>query len=192
MTFDQFRARLQSAAETRLHAALRREMATTVEDAVGRAKARLGGDVLMVRTGNLRRSITGEVVRADASGIEGAVMAGGGPRAVRYAAIHEYGGTIRPVNAKALAIPLKRAQNPNKSAKYASPRQVQGLTLIWPKGSPRGWLVKRKKRSTEFWFKLVRKVTIPERPYVRPSVREAVTGLRGRVHDAFTDALGLP
>lgn len=192
MTFDQFRARIRAAGETRLQAALRREMATTVEDAVGRAKDRLGGDVLMVRTGNLRRSITGEVVRADASGVEGVVMAGGGPRSVRYAAIHEYGGIIRPTKAKALAIPLQRAKTASGVGRYASPRQVQGLALLWPKGSPRGWLVKRKKRSTEFWFMLVRRVVIPERPYVRPSVREAVTGLRSRVHDAFADALGVP
>jgi len=46
-------------------------------------------------TGNLARSITMDV---DDAGLEAEV----GPRRVVYAAIHEYGGVIRPVRARAL------------------------------------------------------------------------------------------
>lgn len=64
---------------------------------------KLSGEVLNVRTGNLRRSIQYEVT--DAAGqINASVFSAGD---VKYAAIHEFGGTIdipeiTPVKAKAL------------------------------------------------------------------------------------------
>lgn len=62
---------------------------------------KLSGQVLHVRSGTLRRSIT-YTVRDDADGIVGTVGTN-----LEYAAIHEYGGTIhvpeiRPRQAKAL------------------------------------------------------------------------------------------
>ncbi len=67
-------------------------------------KTQLSGDPLHRRTGSLARSVVG-----------GAFMTNGVPSirvgifrgpALAYANIQEFGGTVRPVNAKALAMPV--------------------------------------------------------------------------------------
>ena len=70
----------------------------------GKVKTKLSGSVLNVRTGNLRRSIQNEMERSDNS-VTGKVYSAGD---VKYAAIHEFGGTTAPHviearNAKSLA-----------------------------------------------------------------------------------------
>jgi len=47
-------------------------------------------ELLAIRTGRLRASITGKAVRVGKSAVEGVIA----PQRVRYAAIHELGGTI--------------------------------------------------------------------------------------------------
>lgn len=95
-----------------------------------------------------------------------------------YAGLHQYGGEIRPKNAKALAIPLTP-----EAYRARSPRKMAGLKLIWPKGRKAGFLVeepkankkgkyresattKRKGVRTIFHFLLVARATIPARPFV--------------------------
>lgn len=70
------------------------EQAVTFQQVVREDK--LSGQVLNAQTGNLRDSIT-ETVSDDASGVKAIVGS-----SVIYAAIHEFGGIIEPVNAKAL------------------------------------------------------------------------------------------
>ena len=51
--------------------------------------------------------------------------------AARHAAIHNFGGTIRPKNAKALAIPVSK-----EAKRYSSPRDMAGLQMIPRAGRP--------------------------------------------------------
>lgn len=194
MTYGQLAARIREAALTKVGPALAAEMATTMLEAEGLAKGRLGGQVLNPRTGNLRRSLASFVEAESALKLRGVLRAGGGARDVRYARIHEEGGTILPVNARALAIPTKFAQTAVGASKYASPRQVPGLRYVWPKGSPRGYLIRdvggRNARS-EIWFILVGRVTMPARPYLAPSRDEAARDIGTRMARAAHRALGL-
>lgn len=62
---------------------------------VGRARARVSNRVLNRRSGNLLESIRFEAKPSQDGSIEILILAGGGRHDVQYAAIHEYGGTIR-------------------------------------------------------------------------------------------------
>lgn len=85
-----------------------------------------------------------------------------------YAAMQQFGGVIKPRNAKALAIPLtpqaRRAGSPLKFGKK--------LALVWPKGSKFGWLVERQAATTRktareiAQYLLAPSVTLPARPYL--------------------------
>lgn len=82
-----------------------------------------------------------------------------GSAGVEYAAIHEFGGTIRPLRAKNLAIPA------NKTArKLGSPRKFSNLRWI-PGTVGKSYLV----NDDGLQFTLVKSVTIPARPYLRPA-----------------------
>ena len=109
----------------------------------------------LIDTGNLRGSITSE--------IEGETAVTIGPRNVKYAAIHEFGGTITPKNAQFLAIPV------TNEARYAgSPRRFPGQLHAQMAGGG-GALIDE---NGDIQYALKRSVTIPARPYVRPAVDE--------------------
>lgn len=112
------------------------------------------------RTRNLSRSIHAEI--AEVSKVHVVAVVG---TDVEYAAIHEYGGVITPKNAKYLAIPLTEAAR----AHAGGPRSYPGqLTPRFNKGSA-GSLVDEQGVAQ---FALVRSVTIPARPYLRPALDE--------------------
>lgn len=94
------------------------------------------------RTATLEGSIG--VAEPAAPAPSGGVRGTWGSRDVRYALIHEVGGIIRPVRARALAIPQ-------------------------PDGSVR----------------LVKEVTIPERPYLRPAADVEYPKLATHIRRAF-------
>lgn len=79
------------------------------------------------------------------------------------AAIHQYGGVVRPKGGRALAIPLTR-----QAVTAGSPRRMPGLVLVWPKGSKAGWLqtAPQGRKKVVRHFLLVAKVTIPARPFL--------------------------
>ena len=78
----------------RVKSSLRREITALATSLVSRIKQdKLSGQVLNVRTGNLRRSITDEVT-ADATSVTARVFS---DKSVKYAAIHEFGGVINRV-----------------------------------------------------------------------------------------------
>lgn len=93
-----------------------------------------------------------------------------GVRNIPYGAIHEFGGTIEPVKAQKLWIPQY------KNAKKMTPREFMNLR----KSNPREYFLNDKvagqkigTRTIVPFFYLVDKVTIPERPYLRPAMEEA-------------------
>lgn len=199
MTFAEYADRLRLAGTKRLQAAMHTEMATTVEDAIGRTQERLGGAVLRVRSGNLRRSITGVTEMENGPVAIGKVRAGGGQRDVRYARIHELGGVITPNGnsgggGKFLAIPTSMA--PGGQTKHTA-RDVPGLRFQPIRGGSMGLLVrdnpgaKRGGRGarSDILYILVRRVTMPARPYLRPSVMEANAGLADRMRQAMNQLM---
>lgn len=146
-----------------------------------------GKSGLNARSGALRNSIR-SVVR-DISGVgqsEMELSAGGrfGGNDVRYARIHELGGTIRPKRANNLAIPTSAAKTAAGVSRVPSPRD---MALSWApmKGGP-GMLVDE---SGTPMFILRKSVTIPARPYLKPSLDGAVQGFRARLGTAMARAL---
>jgi len=61
----------------------------------------------------------------------GAIGVSGNHPAANYATIQEYGGTITPKNAKALAVPIS-----DEAKLFGSPRDMQGLVMIKRPGKP--------------------------------------------------------
>lgn len=80
-----------------------------------------------------------------------------------YAAIQEFGGDIRPVNAGALTIPI------HKEAKNKRASDFPDLFMVKIKN--KAFLARKKgKKGIEFLFVLVDQVTIPAQPYLGPSL----------------------
>ncbi len=125
-------------------------LAVELEDYVTSRK--LSGQVLKVRTGRLRRSINNSV-EATENTVTGKVYSSGD---VKYAAIHEYGGTIqipeiRPTKAQALAF-------------------MVGGKQVFAK------------------FVRAHSVHMPERSYLRSSLRENAAHIEETYERAVTDA----
>lgn len=136
----------------------------------------------LIDTGNLRESVTAEPEGSDAVTV--------GPRNVVYAAIHEFGGTIRPRNAKYLAIPLspkaKKAGSPKNYPGELQPMRLAGL-------QDRLFLVdvdrmQRARRSElSLAYILLRSVQMPARPYVRPALDQHGDDAIQAIADALTE-----
>ncbi|MGE0105286.1 MAG: HK97-gp10 family putative phage morphogenesis protein [Blastocatellales bacterium] len=99
-------ARLEAMPD-KVKANLRKTVTSLSLQLEARVKQKLSGQVLKVRTGNLRDSIDHEVTVTDAA-VTGRVFS---KKDVKYGAIHEFGGKTRPHvivprNAAVLAFPL--------------------------------------------------------------------------------------
>lgn len=78
------------------------------------------------------------------------------------AGANEFGAEIKPKSARALAIPLR------KEVKGVSPRSVDGLEYIPPRGSRKNpMLAKVEGKRLVPYYLLVSRVVIPERAYLR-------------------------
>lgn len=122
-------------------------------------KEKLSGNPLKRRTGRLASSIYG-TVRKSGQGFVGVVGTN-----VKYAKIHEFGGVIRPKRGPYLVIPIRA-------------------------GSPEAARLGISGESRAFSSKIVRymrvkKVTIPKRAYMAPSIEEN----RGKISDIFRKTL---
>lgn len=118
-----------------------------------------------------------------------------------YARIQELGGTVRAKNAKFLWIPVnaKRSETPTNIVSSMISGQRKGIrNLAQGKGGgspyqmiPRrklgrknGWIVVRKSKSGRsvmngLLYVLLKQVHLPERPYMRPSLRRMEPKLAG-------------
>lgn len=167
--------------------ALLRELHIIALDYAGRAeteaKARVG-DVLNTRSGRLRGSIAGRVVKRDGY-VNVMLTAGGGGDDVKYAAVHEYGAeganAIRPKKGKFLTIPvhpeLKTAAGVGR---VPSARDIPGLTFAQSLG---GQPVLLHRLTGEVWYLLRKRVEIPARPYLAPSMKEIQSRMIPEVED---------
>jgi phage gpG-like protein len=89
-----------------------------------------------------------------------------------YAAIHEFGGTIYPTNAKHLSVPLTAtARDIGSPRNFPGELHMQGHTLADADGEPQ--------------YALVSAVEIPAEPYLGPAVTEHMD----EIETAFADAI---
>ncbi len=134
-----------------------------------------------VMSGALRRSITHEVERRKQH-----IVARVGTN-IEYARHLEFGSpaggvTIKPVKAKALAIPIHPRTRTQTRVK--GPREFRNLTLIWPKGAMTGRLVDAK---GETWYLLVKRsnIFIEARPFLRPALDKNRAAIRRIIRQPF-------
>lgn len=135
------------------------------------------------RGGGLFQSVN---LERDSSGA--ATVSVGGP-GVPYAAIHEFGGTVRPVSSKFLTIPF--------AARYAGTRAREsdlsyGVDPVWGRVLARAGAAPSADgayEESDIAFLLRRQARIPARPYfapaiekvtAQPSVRKVMQDLIGR------------
>jgi len=133
---------------------LSRPLADFGERLVRRISKRLSGPALKERTGRLKGSLTHEE-----TGDTLEVSAGGADE-VDYAAIHHYGGTIRPKKKKFLTIPFPGGpadqRVPLRAADFNDTFVAKGIIF-----QDRGENIR-----PEPLFILKKSVTIPARPYM--------------------------
>ena len=126
----------------------------------------------LIDTGNLVNSIqTGE---PEVSGLSGEIEVG---TDVEYAKIHEYGGTIVPKKAKFLAIPITDA------ARRQGPREFPGKLHVVATDTKTSRITMHSAVLADEagtpQYALVRSVTIPARPYLRPAIDEHRSAIQG-------------
>ncbi len=140
---------------------------------VARVKRRLSGEVLRARTRGLRNSVEGEL---GSSGGNLVLRFSVGNARIKYARIHEFGGTITPKNKRYLRIP-KRKGTPPSNLTVIKSKKGKLLLIQRVKGKNKGIL----------WAILVSSVKIPKREYFYPSMRETGEFLRKGIKQVLID-----
>ena len=177
ITLEDFERRLAEAGGGALRRLTRETLQRAAKEAERAAKLRVtGGNPLHTRSGRLRSSIRSGIRGPTAQGfLEGYLQAGGTSSRgqVKYARIHEEGGTIVPKNKKFLTIPVGPAKT-GASVARVSARQVPGLAYVQSlKGQP----LLAHQDTGAVWFILRKRVEIPKRPFLAPSIRDAAKQL---------------
>lgn len=170
--------------DAQVRRAIRGEMVATMKDAEGRSTS-LARERMHVRTGLLSRSIAGDVTDT-AAGYD--LHHRAGDAQVKYARIQEEGGTILPKKGRFLAIPTGAALTPSGNPRFpGGPRTAGPLRFIPIRGGAAGLLVrdvpgtKRKGARSEILFRLVRRVNIRSKHYMRDGFDAARAGLGDRL-----------
>lgn len=147
---------------------------------IGREK--LSGQVLGVRTGNLRRALYYRVF-ADANGLDAGVYIGADVKKAPQARVQEFGGTITAKNGKNLAIPLGPALTGKGVARMsarefiANPESL-GFVRTFVNPAKTAILGVTKSGEVQAVFALKASVTLPERSYLRAGVNERKDWIR--------------
>ena len=140
-------------ARSSIMTALRKGAARVVREA--KINVRQGLHKTQPGTGALSRSLTMQEVSGDLAMRVGTGMI--------YARIHEYGGVIRPVRARMLAVPI------TPEARKHGPRQFP-RPLFVVKGPKRAVLAEQDGDQMQVHYVLMSSVTMPARPYLRPAL----------------------
>ena len=100
-----------------------------------------------------------------------------------YARIQEFGGTIYPVKAKALAIPLGR-EGRRAARQAAGNLRTLDMVLITMK-TGQAFLAKPEGGRLNPLFILLPSVILPPRPYVRPAWKGALPGVKKYISETI-------
>lgn len=138
-------------------------------------KFNLSGQILKVRTGNLRNSIGSRII-ADNKGVTGLIGSGVRTgRRMKYANIHEDGGTITAKRSKFLTIPTQFAKTASGVPRFSARDLFSGKTNY------KGGVVlnnmifginKTKRSQITPLFILKKSVRIPARKYLSKTVSQ--------------------
>jgi len=192
MTPAQLVAKLRATTPEKVAAHVKKALVASALEMEGQAK-RNCRRVLQMRTGRLVGSITSGVAPAPGGKAAWDINLRAGGRAkgadVPYAAIHEYGGTIRPKNGAYLRIPLGAALTTAGVDRFATPLRSTGAGLFGVVKTERGSLLLQHRPSGVPWYVLVPQVRMPARPFMRPAFDEVVPKIAGRVETALRQAL---
>jgi len=152
---------------------LRRPFADAGERIVRKIAKRLSGAVLDANTGRLKASLMHKETKDTLE-----ISAGGGPKEVAYAAIHHFGGVIRPKKKKFLTIPF-----PGGPADKPVPLRASDFEDTFVAA---GIIFQSQEHESVPLFILKKSVTIPARPYMyledsdeeylKESIRDFIAG----------------
>ena len=176
MSPAEYHRTLQQAA-SRAVRVLRAELTATALDAERQGKE-LARARLRSRTGQLVRSIRGEVT--EAGDLLELRLSAGRDRQLRYAAMQEYGGTIRPKRARWLTIPVGAALTPAGVPRYASAREAGQLRFV-PIDGARALLVRDRRGRSDILYVLRKRSTIREKSFMRDAFSAATRDLQDRL-----------
>lgn len=150
-----------------LHVKLRTAFATIGMKAVARAKEKVHGEVLRIGTGTLSRKI--HTVQDE---IAGATIRQRVGLSLRYAAIHEYGRTIHHPGSSKFQAWLNTGEGFSFSSKTGNIGKRDQQTWIYTRGTK------------------PHDIVMPERSYLRSSLRELQPWAFQTVREAVREALG--
>jgi phage gpG-like protein len=170
-------------------------------------RTRLSGKPLRSRTGALRQSVGSYVLPQSMTLVIGAGLGKSAP----YAAVHELGipSEIRPRRAKALTIPMKAAMTPTGRERSEGRRMRKTRTglrvgyskkgeafLVKPKSGVSGAAPQSRRKGfggknseprigpdDEVWYKLVDRVRVKKRPFIKPVIDRRVPGMERTLLD---------
>lgn len=128
-----------------------------------KAKELVSGDVLEVRSGRGRSSIT-----IDASRLPDSIAVGS---PLGYMALQETGGTIRPKQAQLLTVPLEAAKTPRGVPRFTAREAASKYESTFWQKTPSGSLILFGRNASGIvpLFAGVKRVTLPPRPWLRPA-----------------------
>lgn len=138
---------------------------------------KLQGDPLERRSGTLGRALFYRITVADAER-EVILTIGADKKKAPQAAVQEYGGTIRPKNARSLAIPLEAARTARGLARITARRFMEnpgelGYDAAFVADDVIFGVKETKNREdVDPVFALKKQVVLPERSYIRSGVRD--------------------
>jgi hypothetical protein len=140
----------------------------------------ISGPVLRRRTGNAAASVRPIPAQAQGDTVTGSVGSN-----VRYLHFLYKGGTIRPRNAKYLAIPIGNALTPAGVSRYSSPRDAGKLIFIISRAGNKLLVRKRVDGDLDPLFVLKSQVTIPPHDFLTEPKRKMTVELRRSIPSAL-------
>lgn len=142
-----------------------------------------GGGKALLDTGRLRNALVSRTPRYTKDSV--AITTEG----VIYAGLHQFGGTVRPINAKMLAIPLTREARLAGSARRWWAQNAAKKPFVYrSKVSGKAFIVTEEEsdylEGMDFHFLLLPQVTVPARPFlgISESLRNRVLATTARIY----------
>ena len=117
--------------------------------------------------------------------------------------IQNVGGEVTPKTAKYLAIPLDDAKTKSGVPRWASPREVPGLSVIPVRGrlylvrktgtgtAIKGGRIRRTAAKIEWLFLLVKSVTVPPSRYIDRATASTIANTPGIMNAVMQEAIDL-